>query len=275
VIAPARLDNPVSLTAYWTLAARYEDAISDRSVAHDAFAQRLMSDEARAVAARFRKLKKPTVSLAVRHRLIDDRLAAELARDPTMRVLIVGCGFDSRAFRLSGGRWVEVDEPEVIRYKDSRLPAVEAQNELVRIAVHFAEDSLEANLAQYAADDRVAVVLEGIVGYLSDEETHALLSTLTRLFPHHVVFCDLLTRTFIERYSRGLVKLVNELGAEFGSSSDHPEELFREHGYVPADRRSVWLGAAEHRIRGAPPAWLLRLLPSMRDGYCVWTFEYS
>jgi methyltransferase (TIGR00027 family) len=268
-------ENPVSLTAYWTLAARYEDALRDRSVAHDTFAHRLMSDEARVVAGRFRKLKKPTASLPVRHRLIDDRLAAEIARDPAMRIVVIGCGFDSRPFRLPGGRWLEVDEPQVLRYKDGRLPAAEADNELVRVPVHFAEESLEAKLAPYATDDRVAVVLEGIVGYLTDEETRELLSTLTRLFPRHVVFGDLLTRTFVGRYSRGLVKLVNELGAEFGSSSDHPEALFHEHGYRTIDRVSVWLGATELGARGAPPAWLIRLLPSMRDGYCVWTFDYA
>jgi methyltransferase (TIGR00027 family) len=267
-------ENPVSLTAYWTLAARYADAVSDKPVANDTFAHVFMNDEASTVAERFRRLKRPTASLPVRHRLIDEKLAAEVDRDPTLRVIVIGCGFDSRAFRLRGGRWLEVDEPSLLRYKESRLPAADAVNELVRLPVHFADESLEEKLAPYATEDRAAVVLEGISGYLTNTETRELLSTLTRLLPRHLVICDLLTHTFVGRYSRGLVKLVRELGAEFASSSDHPEALFHDVGYRTVDRASIFASAAEIGAPSAPPAWLLRLLPSMRDGYCVWTFEY-
>jgi len=268
-------ENPVSLTAYWTLAMRYEDAISDTPVAGDAFAQRFMNDEARAVAKQFGSLKKPGASLPVRHRLIDDRLSRELEREPRLRVAIIGCGFDSRAFRLRGGRWLEVDEPRLLQYKESRLPAKDASNDLVRVTVRFADGSLEEKLAPYATADRVAVVLEGIVAYLTDDETRQLLSTLQRLFSNHVLFCDLLTRTFIARYSRGLVRRVRELGAQFGTSTDAPEALFHELGYRTIDRVSIFRAANELGAKGTPPGWLLRLLPSMRDGYCVWTFEYK
>jgi methyltransferase (TIGR00027 family) len=263
------------LTAFWTLAVRYNDALKERPIANDTFAHRFMNDEAQAVAERFRRLKKPSASLPVRHRLIDRKLAAELERDPALRVVVIGCGFDSRAFRLHGGRWLEVDEPSLLRYKEARLPASDAVNELVRLPVHFADESLEEKLAPFGTEDRAIVVVEGIVGYLGDNETRELLSTLTRLFPRHVLFCDLLTHTFVVRYSRGLVKLIHELGAEFASSSDHPEGLFHDLGYRSVDRLSVWLSATEIGAQGAPPAWLIRLLPSMRDGYCVWEFEYS
>jgi methyltransferase (TIGR00027 family) len=272
--APAT-ENPVSLTAYWTLAMRYEDALSDTPVAHDTFAHRFMNDEARAVAERFRPLKRPGASLPVRHRLIDDGLAAELERDPHLRVVIIGCGFDSRPFRLDGGRWLEIDEPSVIQYKESHLPAADATKELVRIAVRFADESLEEKLAPFATDDRAAVVLEGIVGYLTDDDTRQLLSTLQRLFGNHILFCDLLTRTFVTRYSRRLVKRIRELGAEFGTSTDSPETLFHELEYRTVDRVSIFRAATELGAKGTPSAWLLRLLPSMRDGYCVWTFEYA
>jgi methyltransferase (TIGR00027 family) len=271
----AALENPVSLTAWWTLVARYEDAARARPVAGDTFAHLFINDEARAVAEQFRSLTVTNVSLPVRHRLIDDRLAAELAREPALRVVIVGCGFDSRAYRLHGGHYVEVDEPGLLAYKESRLPSSDAANELVRVPIRFGGESLEEKLAPYATEDRTAVVLEGIVGYLSDGERRELLTSLTRLFRHHIVFCDLLTRTFVARYSRKLVKRLRELGAEFASSTDTPEALFHDLGYRTVNRVSVILSAAELGAEGAPPAWLVRRLPSMRDGYCVWTFENS
>ena len=44
--------NPVSATAYWTLAARHADATGPRPIANDTYAERFMDDTARTVAAR-------------------------------------------------------------------------------------------------------------------------------------------------------------------------------------------------------------------------------
>lgn len=265
--------NPVSTTAYWTLAARDADAGGERPVANDAYAHRFMDDEARAVADRFRSLKRPFASFPVRHRVIDDLLAAELERDPTLRVVVVGCGFDTRPFRLGGGRWLEVEEPGLLAVKDARLPVAEAPTELVRVPIRFRDESLEAALAPYATTDRVAIVLEGILGYLPDPERRDLLTSLGRLFPRQALVCDLLTRTFLARYARSLVRFLRAMDAAFAAASDHPEALFHELGYRTRERISVPARGAALAAPGAPPAWLVGLLPGFRDGYCVWLFE--
>lgn len=272
VATPA--ENPVSATAYWTLAARYADAMSARPVANDRFAERFTDDEARAVAHRFRSQRRASASFPVRHRLIDDLLARELERDPALRVVLLGAGFDSRAYRLDGGRWVEVDEPAVLDRKETRLPAREAPNELVRVPIRFAHTALADVLAAYATDERIAVVLEGILGYLPAGQQAELVGTLTELFPRHVVLCDLTTRTFLARYGRRLVALLREAGARF-ESSDTPEAVFLEHGYRVTERISVAQRAVELGAQGAPPGLLVRLLPSLREGYCVWALEHS
>ena len=265
--------NPVSITAYWTLAARYADATGPRPVANDTYAARFMDDEARAVAERFATLKRPFQSFPVRHRVIDDMLREQLDRDPDVRIVVLGCGFDSRAYRLGGGRWLEVDEPELLAIKEARLPAAEARNALERVAIRFREEPLEATLAPYATDESVVIVLEGILGYLPDPDRRTLLATLVRLFPHHAVVCDLLTRTFLARYARSLTRFLREIDAEFAASSDHPEALFHELGYRTAARVSVPERAAELEAPGAPPRRLVRLLPGFRDGYGVWRLE--
>ncbi len=272
VASPA---NPVSITAYWTLAARYADATGPRPVANDTYAARFMDDDARAVAERFSALKRPFQSFPVRHRVIDDMLREELGRDRGLRIMVVGCGFDTRGYRLDGGRWVEVDEPELLAIKEARLPAAEAPSPLERVPIRFREESLEATLLPYATDEYVVIVLEGILGYVPDPDRRALLATLVRLFPHHAVVCDLLTRTFLARYARSLVRFLREIDAEFAASSDHPEALFHERGYHTAARVSVPERGAELSAQGAPPRWLVRLLPGFRDGYCVWKLEHG
>lgn len=264
--------NPVSATAYWTLAARYADAAGEHPVGNDTFAERFMNDEARSVADRFRSHTRASGSFPVRHRIIDELVARELERDPALRVVLIGSGFDSRAHRLDGGRWIEVDEPALLAYKESRLPAADAPNDLRRIPIRFADESLEETLRPYATEDRVVVVLEGVFGYLTDDQRAALLEALIRLFPSHLVVCDLQTRTFLARYGRKLARDLHESGATFGWSSDTPEAPFLERGYRVVERISIPQRGAELGARGAPPAVLLRVLPSLRDGYCVWAF---
>ena len=70
-----------------------------------------------------------------------------------------------------------------------------------------------------------------------------------------------------------LVRFLREIDAEFAASSDHPEALFHELGYRTRAQISIPARAADFGADGAPPAFLLRLLPGFRTGYCVWGLE--
>lgn len=96
--------KPVSKTAYYCCGVRALDAAASHTVCGDQFAERFMTSDAWALFEPFRGLRAPNVSNVARHRLIDDLLRARLARRPETAVVIVGAGFDTRAFRLPGGR---------------------------------------------------------------------------------------------------------------------------------------------------------------------------
>jgi hypothetical protein len=51
--------------------------------------------------------------------------------------------------------------------------------------------------------------------------------------------------------------------------------VFLERGYRVVERISVAQRAVELGAEGAPPGLLVRLLPSLREGYCVWALEHS
>ncbi|HEX5575638.1 MAG TPA: class I SAM-dependent methyltransferase, partial [Gemmatimonadales bacterium] len=141
--------QPVSKTAYYCCGVRALDARASHPVCGDQYAERFMSSDAWTLFERFRGLRAPNASNIVRHRLIDDLLRARLARQPDAAIVIIGAGFDARAFRLPGGRWIELDEPALINLKEARLPAREAPNPLTRVAIRFGSESLEAALAPF------------------------------------------------------------------------------------------------------------------------------
>ena len=94
--------KPVSRTAWYCCGVRALDAGASHPVCGDQYAARFMTPEAWALFAPFRALRAPNASNVARHRIIDDLLRAQLARRPDTPVVIIGAGFDARAFRLPG-----------------------------------------------------------------------------------------------------------------------------------------------------------------------------
>jgi methyltransferase (TIGR00027 family) len=126
-------------------------------------------------------------SAVVRTRLIDD-LLREAIHAGARQLVLLGAGFDSRAYRLKetrGIRTFEVDHPATQRAKLGRLkPTLGHPPENVHfVEVDFEKDNLEFELKEAGFDEKMpAVVLwEGVVSYLSETAVDANLVILGRL----------------------------------------------------------------------------------------------
>jgi methyltransferase (TIGR00027 family) len=250
-----------------------EDAERARPVCGDQYAKVFMSDEGRGVLARFRKEVNPNASNVTRHRIVDDLLRARLREDASRPILLIGAGFDSRAFRLHGGRWTEVDEAALIAWKNERLPASQAPNPLDRVPVDFTADWLPEVLTRYRDATRVTVVLEGVLMYLEEAQIAGLLETLRRQLHAHEVICDLMSRKFFERYSQALHQQFEQLGTRFRFATDDPARPFREVGYTLVSRTSIVQRAAELKAVRIPRFLIGTFLGTLRKGYAVHVFE--
>jgi hypothetical protein len=81
--------------------------------------------------------------------------------------------------------------------------------------------------------------------------------------------------SFFKRYSQDVHEKIKALGASFTDMVDHPEQLFRDLGYRVSSQTSIPLYAASHSRIGIPPFMIRYFLPSLRNGYCIWKFEYT
>ena len=266
--------KPISKTAFYCCGIRMRDAESARPMCGDSYARLFMNEEGLRILAAFDDEEGPNAGNVARHRIVDDILRRELAADSKLQVVIVGAGFDSRAYRLRGGRWVELDEPQVIAYKEERLPASGCENELRRVPVDFATEALEEKLAPFASEARVVVILEGVLMYLEDSAIRELLRTLHKLFPRHVLVCDLLNRRFFEKYGQKIHRKVKDLGADFKFVVEDPERVFLESGYRRADKISIVGKSVEFRGGSVFMSLLLKtLLRTVATGYSIYVFE--
>jgi methyltransferase (TIGR00027 family) len=265
--------KPISKTAFYCCGVRMRDAERSSPVCGDTYAKVFMNEEGLRILEAFKDETNPNASNVARHRIIDDLLRGELRADPGLRVLIIGAGFDSRAYRLGGGEWVEFDEPQVIAYKEERLPASDCGNELRRVPVDFSTDSLEDKLSPCAGSGPFAVVIEGVFMYLEEEAIARLLQTLRRLFPRHKLVCDLMDREFFEQYGRTMHEKLTGLGASFRFTADNPEEVFLKSGYVRAERIPIVERAVLFESAQIPEDVLKTILPTLPGGYAIHVFE--
>jgi methyltransferase (TIGR00027 family) len=123
-----------------------------------------------------------------RTRLIDDWVSAGV-RDGARQVVILGAGFDSRAWRLetlAGVPVFEVDHPATSVEKRRRLEAAGFDPERVAlVGVDFTRDLLADALDRTALDtrQRTIVIWEGVTNYLSEHAVEAVLAWTGGLAP--------------------------------------------------------------------------------------------
>jgi methyltransferase (TIGR00027 family) len=192
-------DRP-SATAQWTTLVRaleLDRRPTDRIVS-DRYAPLFLTPTYRGLLESLR-LGSPLVNLAarhelagistfvlLRHRFIDEHLHTAL-RDGAEQVVILGAGYDSRAYRFADelhGRPVhEVDLAPLSRRKAEIVAAHPddfAGNSIRRIEIDFRTESLADRLLDsgFSVGVRTFVVWEGVSMYLSRMDVSATLSTL-------------------------------------------------------------------------------------------------
>jgi len=267
--------KPVSKTAYYCCGVRMQDAESAHPLIGDKYAKTLLGKEGAAYWEEFRQFTIPNAGNTARHYLIDSWVKKELTDHPDATIILIGAGLDSRAYRFNGGRWIEIDEPAIISYKNNILPLSECNNELQRIPIEFEKENLADKLQLYTNRSFVIFIIEGVLMYLSNEQKNQLLSVVTKFFPKHILFCDLMSRRFFEKFGNKIHKKLSEHGATFSDLANEPDRLFLEYGYIKKSQVAIPQAIADLGLLRIP--WLIRKLffGKLISGYSVYHFTYA
>lgn len=268
--------NPISKTAFFCCGIRADDARSPGSICSDIYAEDFMTGEGRTVYAPFSGNTRRNATNVVRSRIIYDEIARRLKANKNLQIINIGTGFDSRAYRLAGGRWFEFDEAAVIEHKNTILAPEECPNILRRRAVDFSAGELPAALRECDPDAETLIVIEGVFMYLDKTQVHQLLTTLSDSFADHTLICDLMNRVFFRRHMGKLYQQILALGSEFQFVEEYPEETFFHLGYrQPRPPVSIVGRARDFKAFRIPALAMRTALRTLRDGYRVHTFERS
>lgn len=266
--------DPIARMACYCCGVRMLDARSAQPACDDRLAERFMDTEAMAVFEPFRKFGRVNSANAVRHRMIDDLLRERLRADPRLQVVLLGAGFDTRAFRLPGGHWLELDAGGVIALKDAKLPAAEAPNPLTRMPIDFARERVSDKLKGWARRGRsTVVVLEGVTMYLTAAQLRSTAAELQAALPHHTLIADLMDGSFVRLYSGPIRAQIRKLGGDLAPPMDDPAGFIASLGYRQQSAESIALRSSQLGKVPLPRLLLGTALRSLRDGYRIVVFE--
>jgi O-methyltransferase involved in polyketide biosynthesis len=158
----------------------------------------------------FAALKLPRgaeITLPIRARHFDEWTRSFLAAYPESTVLHLGCGLDTRVYRIDPGpkvRWYDVDLPDVIALREQLYPARDGYRRIASSVTDLAW------LDPIPSDTPVFVVAEGLMMYLSERDGTTLFRRISEQFPRGQIAFD--------GYSRSMLRLVSRLAAVRGAN---------------------------------------------------------
>ena len=135
------------------------------------------------------KSKWLTYNMAMRAKIFDTWVEKMLSENPDALVLHIGCGLDSRAFRISGTYklWIDGDFPEVLEARKKYY----SENEHYKM-MEF--NAAKAEMVGKLPDAKtVIIVFEGISMYLRNEELNAFVRALDNKYPQVHMLMDVYT----------------------------------------------------------------------------------
>jgi len=222
----------------------------------DPFAARLAGERGPAIVQALPHPEILRMGLAIRTRFLDSLLLLALRSYPIATVLSVGCGLDTRPWRLefpqgstSAGsapgdvardlRWIEVDFADVLDYKERILAGETPRCRRERLVADVNDPAQRRAMFEAAGQLPSLMITEGLLPYLPGSTVDALADECWKQSGVAHWISDVTTSAFSK--ALGAADSMNAVRHVRASDSLKGEEildLLRRHGWTTAVRRS-------------------------------------
>jgi methyltransferase (TIGR00027 family) len=237
----------ISDTALWVAIFRAEESERPDAVFNDPFARRLAGEKGEQIAQAISFMRKNSGSLVARTYIIDEFIKQHVADGYDM-IVNLAAGLDTRPYRMqlpATLKWIEVDLPGMITYKQNMLANDKPVCDLQRISLDLsdrqARQELFSNIG--AAHKKALVISEGLLIYLTEQQNAELATDLAAQQSFRRWVFDLI--------SPGLLTVLEkEMGAYLKDSTafkfapQEGEAFFNPYGWKPIESRSQFKAAA-------------------------------
>jgi methyltransferase (TIGR00027 family) len=274
----ANQDQPllrnISDTALWVAVFRARESERPDALFRDPYARRLAGERGEQIARGMQqglRYEWPYTGRTVRF----DQIVTEQITQGADTILNLAAGLDTRPYRMDlppSLRWIEVDLPEMIDYKEQILREEKPRCVLERVRLDLSNIDARRQLFQRVGGNarKVLVLTEGLLVYLSSDEVTALAQDLAAQASFREWAIDLCSPGLLKMLQKNLGAL-KDAGSPLKFGPEEGPEFFTPTGWKAADVYSMLKTAA--KIKRLPFFLrLVSLLPesSGRQGQRPW-----
>jgi len=239
----------ISDTARWMAIYRARESDRPDAVFRDPHARALGGEQGERIAAAMAMANEHSWSFVARTHLFD-RFVTRLVKAGVDLVVNLAAGLDARPYRMelpASLRWVEVDLPEILDYKEGVLRDATPRCALERVRLDLsnadARRGLFDRLGREAA--HAAVFAEGLLIYLMPDEVGALSEDLARPASFHHFVVDLASPTLRDMMKAEMGGALQAAEAPFLFAPQEGPAFFARHGWQPAEVRTLLRAASK------------------------------
>jgi methyltransferase (TIGR00027 family) len=255
----------ISDTALWAAVYRARETERVDHLFHDPFARRLAGARGEQIAASLPFSDRATWAWVMRTYLYDQFINEQVQHGVDM-VINLAAGLDARPYRMvlpPSLKWIEVDLPGILAYKEEILGAQEPVCALERVRLDLSDvvrrRELFSQLGRRSA--KALIITEGLLIYLTADEVGALGRDLAAPPSFQRWLVDVASPGLLRLLQKNMGKQLEQSGASFKFGPKEGPAFFVPYGWTPADVRSP-LKAAARLKRLSFGLRLLSLLPA-------------
>ena len=244
----SRIRN-ISDTARWVAVYRARETERKDAVFRDPFARRLAGERGEQITASMSFAEKNSWPFVARTWLIDHVISNQVKLGTDM-VVNLAAGLDTRPYRMNlpaSLQWIEVDLPEILKYKEDvlRSETPVCQVERVRLDLSDARARRELFSELGLRANRALILSEGLLIYLDENEVTSLGQDLAvaRSFQHWVM--DLASPALLKMLAKKIGAPLDQAGAPLKFAPQEGPDFFKRSGWKPVEIHSVMHAASK------------------------------
>ncbi len=256
--------NHISDTALWVAVYRAMESKRKDALFKDPYAEILAGERGREIVRNSKAFSNGAWSMIVRTAVIDKMVERIIKQDNVDTVLNLAAGLDARPYRLSlpaSLRWIEVDLPDILNYKEQKLSNAKPNCKLERIKQDLTDINERKDLFEKINSEspKVLVISEGILVYLTREEVARLTTDLYAESNFNFWIFDLMSDDLLKWLLKKSFKQFTSGNVQMKFAPEEGVEFFSPFGWKTTEVHSV-IKEARRLKREMPMAWLLHLL---------------
>jgi len=237
-----QLVKNISDTARWVAFFRAEESERPDAVFHDPFARRLAGDKGEQIANAIEFSRKNSWSFVARTYLFDECVKQHVEMGYDM-IVNLAAGLDARAYRMQLPKtlkWVDVDLPGMINYKNEILQHEKPNCEYRSIALDLADRKTRLELFRQLNSEckKALVVTEGLIIYLTSKQVAELANDLSSQNHFRRWIFDMVSPALLEMAQKEMGPALKESGAVFQFAPEEGEEFFERYGWKHIESKS-------------------------------------